>query len=254
MVVAVLRDVAGQPVVGAGVVLGLVVRVLDVGQADDERRDEQRRHEQLDGCREARSGQWIPTMPAHTQFDAPAPLFQMRDATASCSDLDARYAAGPVPPKQLPGAGDDLVVARGPGAVGRQVLPAGLAQDDRVGDGPAAGRAQCRAVADGRRERRRQQRRRPRRPRRQRGRRPAGPRRARSAGAARGCAPGWRPSAARWALRALESADSREESSVVHAGQRLGAHLGLRGDLLDVALEPGQPLDRGVGGRLGGLR
>ena len=40
-------------------------------------------------------------MPAHTQFDAPAPPFQMRDATASCSDLDARYAAGPVPPKSF---------------------------------------------------------------------------------------------------------------------------------------------------------
>ena len=40
-------------------------------------------------------------MPAHTQFEAPAPPFQMRDATASCSDFGARYAAGPVPPKSF---------------------------------------------------------------------------------------------------------------------------------------------------------
>ena len=49
--------------------------------------------------------QWIPTIPAQTQFDAPAPPFQMRLATASCSALLARYAAGPVPPNSFQVAG-----------------------------------------------------------------------------------------------------------------------------------------------------
>src|SRR5690242_3019126 len=42
--------------------------------------------------------QWMPTIPAQTQLPAPAPPFQIREATASCSALLARYAAGPVPP------------------------------------------------------------------------------------------------------------------------------------------------------------
>jgi hypothetical protein len=42
--------------------------------------------------------QWIPTIAAQDQFDAPAPPFQIREATASCSDFEASYAAGPVPP------------------------------------------------------------------------------------------------------------------------------------------------------------
>ena len=90
--------------------------------------------------------QWIPTIPAQTQFDAPAPPFQIRDATASCSDLLARYAAGPVPPNSCPGARDDLVVAGGAGAVGREVLAARLAQHDRVRDRPAARGAERRAA------------------------------------------------------------------------------------------------------------
>src|SRR5579872_4465071 len=41
----------------------------------------------------------------------------------------------------VPGAGEDLVVARRPGAVGRQVLATGLALHDRVRDRPPAARA-----------------------------------------------------------------------------------------------------------------
>ena len=47
----------------------------------------------------------IPTMPAQTQCDLPAPPFQIRAATRSCSPLDACHAAGPLPPnsRQVPG-------------------------------------------------------------------------------------------------------------------------------------------------------
>jgi hypothetical protein len=38
----------------------------------------------------ATRSQWIPTIPAQTQFEAPAPPFQIRDAIASCSDFGAR--------------------------------------------------------------------------------------------------------------------------------------------------------------------
>ena len=36
--------------------------------------------------------QWIPTIPAHTQLDAPAPPFHSCDALWSCNDLGALYA------------------------------------------------------------------------------------------------------------------------------------------------------------------
>src|SRR5947209_9526730 len=49
------------------------------------------------------------------------------------------------PAEQLPGTREDLVVARGTRAVRREVLAARLAQDDRVGDGPAAARSEGRA-------------------------------------------------------------------------------------------------------------
>lgn len=42
--------------------------------------------------------QWIPTIPAQTHAEAPLPPSQILLATASCSALLARYAAGPVPP------------------------------------------------------------------------------------------------------------------------------------------------------------
>jgi hypothetical protein len=47
----------------------------------------------------------MPTIPAHTQFEAPAPPFQIFVATALCSASDASHAAGPVPPnsRQVPG-------------------------------------------------------------------------------------------------------------------------------------------------------
>ena len=59
---------------------------------------------------------WMPPLPRHKPggeresslmgaCDAPAPLFQMRVATASCSAFDARYAAGPVPPNSFQVAG-----------------------------------------------------------------------------------------------------------------------------------------------------
>src|SRR5205807_913424 len=38
----------------------------------------------------AEAAQWIPTMPEQTQLDAPAPPFQIRVATASCSALLVR--------------------------------------------------------------------------------------------------------------------------------------------------------------------
>jgi hypothetical protein len=43
-------------------------------------------------CRRRSPGcdQWIPTMPAQTQAEAPLPPSQIRDATASCSALVAR--------------------------------------------------------------------------------------------------------------------------------------------------------------------
>ena len=87
VVVAGLRDVGGQPVVGPGVVDGLERRVLDVADPDGQRRKQDRRREQP---ADSPGSQWIPTIPAQTQFDAPAPPLQMREATASCSALEAR--------------------------------------------------------------------------------------------------------------------------------------------------------------------
>src|ERR1035438_6680316 len=58
--------------------------------------------------------------------------------------LAGEVGGGTAAAEQLPGAGNDLVVARGAGAVGGQVLAAGLAQHDRVGDRPAAGGAEAR--------------------------------------------------------------------------------------------------------------
>jgi hypothetical protein len=47
----------------------------------------------------------------------------------------------------MPRGGDDLVVAGGAGAVGREVLPAGLAEHDRVRDRPTGGGAEPGAAA-----------------------------------------------------------------------------------------------------------
>jgi hypothetical protein len=92
-------DVGGQAVVGPGVVDRLERRVLHVADPDGEGRGEERGGEQAGraggasrtgGTGGARGAQWIPTIPAQTQFDAPAPPLQIREATASCSALEAR--------------------------------------------------------------------------------------------------------------------------------------------------------------------
>ena len=98
-VIAGVRDLAGQRQVRAGVVDRVVVEVactsatrrpnattrIAAATAGLAARLTARRLCPLCGER-----QWIPTIPAQTQFDAPAPPFQIRLATASCSDFEAR--------------------------------------------------------------------------------------------------------------------------------------------------------------------
>ena len=91
-------------------------------------------------------------MPAQTQFDAPAPPFQIRDGDRILLGLARQVRGRSGATEQTPGARDDLVVAGRPGAVRRQVLTAGLAQHDRVWD--RATRLTGRAPVRGRSRRR----------------------------------------------------------------------------------------------------